>query len=224
MPEELPATRNRAIPVYLGLVAFSIAGTALSKTTGLDPGPIAPIASIATLAAGLAVLMARLKPRRVAIPVLVGGAAVEIVGLATGRPFGGYIYTGAWAPSIPIPGVGEFPGMLPFAWAMVAGAAAFLIPKRIPEPVACLAAGAVAAAVDFVMEPVTVERLGYWRWNPEGPLPGSAPWTNLYAWFLISMLAALWLNLMAKHRPSPKEAGIVIGGHLTLMLALWWLG
>ena len=177
-----PPTKNVALGAYIGLVVFSIAGSALSKFANVDPGPIAPIASAATLIAGLAVLLRDLKPRGAIVPVLIGGAAIELVGLATGRPFGSYEYTGAWIPVAPLPEVGHFPLLLPFAWFMVAGAATFLFPIRVPCYLACFGAVAVAATTDLVMEPVMVERLRYWTWNPQGPLPGGAPIANFAAW------------------------------------------
>ena len=217
-------TKNVALGAYIGLVAFSIAGSALSKFANVDPGPIAPIASAATLIAGLAVLLRQLGPKGAIVPVLIGGAAIELVGLATGRPFGNYDYTGAWVPVVPIPGVGNLPLLLPFAWFMVAGAATFLFSNRVPCYIACFGTALVAATTDLVMEPVMVERLRYWSWSPQGPLPGGATVANFAAWFMVSLLAAIWMNLTVKSRPTVKDSATVLLGHLILMASIWLLG
>ncbi len=111
---------------YLGLVSFSILGSLLSRLTGLDPGPIAPIAAVATLLLGFSVACRGLK-FGVIFAILTIGAASEVLGLYTGLIFGPYEYTNAWQPILNLPGGKPFPLLLPFAWGMMAVSAYRLV-------------------------------------------------------------------------------------------------
>ncbi len=140
------------------------------------------------------------------------GAVAEIVGLYTGIPFGHYDYTSAWWPTVGLPAGERFPLQLPFAWGMIAGAAALFCWRR-PFWIAGLA----AAIIDLVMEPVMVGKLGYWKWAGSGVLPGGAPILNFIGWFAISCCAA-WI--LGTSRERSNEPGIVLAGHLVLLIAI----
>lgn len=114
--------------------------------------------------------------------------AAEAVGVATGAVFGAYVYgpTLGWK----VLGV---PLIIAFNWVLVVNGAVciadWILPpragagRRIALP---LLAGAIAAAFDWVMEPVAI-RLDYWTWAG-----GSIPLQNYAAWFgLAALLAAL---------------------------------
>lgn len=211
-----------ALPFFLGLVAFSLAGSLFSRLTGLDPGPIAPAASLLTLGAGVAATFADYVGKaahpwpRLAAALLLG-ATTEIVGLATGFPFGRYEYTGAWWPSLPL-GVGPFPLALPFAWLLMAGASRLSLPALRPLPCALLG-GLLAACIDLAMEPVLAGPLRYWRWLDRGPLPGGAPIANFLGWWATATVAGLILTLGAP--PSDAKAPrTVLVGFLALIVGL----
>lgn len=219
---------SRAIKLYLGLVAFSLAGTLLSSLTGLDPGPIAPGAALLTLATGLVAAfspvakeLGRRRFAAVAGAILAVGATSEIVGLYTGYPFGSYRYTGQWWPSVALPGEHWFPLQLPFAWLMVAGAA-YLAAARALFGVAAVVAGALLATlIDVPMEPVMTGVLGYWVWLEPGPLLG-APLLNPVGWFITSFVAAALLYRAGAWRVAyRREPGLVLLGHLALVLGMW---
>jgi len=186
---------------YIGLVIFSLLGMALQRVSGLKPGWIAPIAGALTLLTGVAVVVApvgrALGPKRAvtAVGAVLGlGTISEIIGLYTGLPFGAYVYTDRWWPSVPLPGEHRFPLLLPAAWLMVAGAAYLTSSRHFPRaPISWVAviSGLLAALVDLPMEPVMTGTLGYWRWTPPGPLLG-APVMNFVGWWLTGSLAA-WL-------------------------------
>lgn len=201
--------------VFLGLVAFSLAGSLFSQLTHLDPGPIAPIASLLTLGAGVVAVFEEYV-RTVSSPwlrlgaALAMGAAAEIVGLATGFPFGRYAYTHAWWPTVELP-VGPFPLALPFAWLLMAGGARLSVPGSI------LVSGLLAAVVDLVMEPVLAGPLGYWRWLAPGPLPGGAPVANFVGWWAVGALASLILGEPPIRANSPRW---VLGGFVVLIAGL----
>ncbi|MFQ3669378.1 MAG: carotenoid biosynthesis protein, partial [Fimbriimonadaceae bacterium] len=198
---------SRLGKVYLGLVAFSLAGSAVSRLTGLDPGPIAPVAAALTLLTGFAAAFApvwqAIGPKRALAAgafVLTVGAASEIAGLYTGLPFGRYAYTDAWFPTVPLPGGHFFPLLLPFAWFLMAGSA-YLVVSRLAQgrdgtgsrpPLWVVPGGALlAAALDVPMEPVMTDVLGYWVWlDPTWPIGGpvlGAPLMNAVGWVATSL-------------------------------------
>ena len=109
----------------------------------------------------------------------------EVVGVATGVIFGEYTYgkTLGWAwLGVPL--------IIAFNWVMVVNGAVLLAKYgrnscRQTAAVALLAGG-LAAAFDFVMEPVAV-RLDYWTWAN-----GVIPLQNYGAWFVIGALVAFF--------------------------------
>jgi uncharacterized membrane protein len=222
---------TRLAYAFLGLVAFSLLGSAASRATALDPGPVAPLASAATIVSGVAALAlaaARATaagPRRAAlglVAVLLLGLVAEVVGLYTGAVFGRYVYTGAWWPSVGLPEGQAFPLLLPLAWFLIVAGSFMALPARWPWAARVLGAAALATLVDLVMEPVMTERLGYWRWDPPGPLPGGAPAHNAIGWLVVSALAAA--ILYAARFGSAREARWVLAGFVALVAGLSVVG
>jgi putative membrane protein len=218
MPE---TSWSRSFRVYAGLVGFSAAGTALQRATGLDPGWIAPITALLTLGLGVACVLRAMAPSWPAAAILMIGAASEICGLYTGWPFGNYRYTGAWFPSIGLPGGHIFPLPLPFAWLMMA-AGAYL---------ACLALGMgrrailfgplLATLADIMMEPAAVGPLRYWVWLGGDAIPGwigSAPLMNSIGWLLTSLLASGLLWSCGVRKCGSREPLAVLILHVALMV------
>lgn len=217
----LPTTR-----LYLGLVLFCLLGSLLSKSTGLRPGIVAPIASAVTLIVGCAAVFAspakadRRGTVRSCIAVLLLGLAVELIGLNTGWPFGKYQYTEAWQPVVRV-GEANFPVLLPMAWLLVAGAAYSLAQEWVSSLWGrAIVAGMLAAVLDLVMEPVMSGPLGYWRWLQKGPLPGDVPIANLFGWLFTGTTAGLIFALSIKRGFCPRQAAYVLAGHLVLTLGL----
>ena len=215
---------RRALSVFLSLVAFSLAGSGLSRLAHLDPGPIAPVASLLTLGAGVVATFGayvRTVPGAWArlLGALAFGAGAEVVGLATGFPFGRYAYTGAWWPSVALP-IGSFPLALPFAWLLMAGAATLSVPRVTYFP---LMGGLLAATVDLAMEPVMAGPLDYWRWLRPGPLPGGAPIANLVGWWATACLAGLILAFRIPPVPLRTPRRVLLG-FLALILGLGLIG
>ena len=212
------------VPLFLSLVAFSLLGSAFSRLTHLDPGPIAPVTSLLTLGVGVWATFegyVRLVPYAWARlgGALALGATAEVVGLATGLPFGRYAYTRAWWPTVELP-VGPFPLALPFAWLLMAGASALSVPRSFLTP---FLGGLLAATVDFAMEPVMAGPLGYWRWLRPGPLPGGAPVLNFFGWWAVGTIAGFLLTLGVS--PMRKtEPYWVLGGFAVLILGLGLIG
>jgi putative membrane protein len=156
---------------------------------------------------------------RVRGPALVAGAgglgfATELVGVATGRPFGHYTYGR--------PGLGAQAGGVPLlaaaAWAMMARPAwvvAGLI-ARSPLRRVLLAAGALTAW-DVYLDPRMV-REGYWTW-PDGGSYEDVPLSNFLGWFVTGAgVFAVWSAVERDDDP-------VYDGDGALALYLWtWIG
>ncbi len=210
------------LKAYLVLLGFSMLGTLLTFATGMQPGFIRPLASFLLLLTGfLAVcgpvaeeMGAANAARPIALAVGIGAAA-EIIGVYTGFPFGSYTYSAAWWPAIPLPGSHWFPLLVPFAWMMVAGASYLTARRFFVGPMSVVVGALIAALVDLAMEPVMVEKLGYWSWTPSGPLPGGAPILNFVGWFAVSLVAGSILHRSLRdNQVSAREPGIVLAGHL----------
>jgi uncharacterized membrane protein len=205
--------------IFLGLVVFSITGTILTRYTGLDPGPIKPVASLLTIASGVIALskLARLSRLLAVIGI---GAASEIVGLYTGLPFGRYEYTSRWWPTVVLPGDHRFPLLLPFAWFLIAGGCALAM--RPLGKFALILAPLLATLIDLFMEPVMTKTLGYWRWLDRGELPGGAPWLNPVGWFVVSLVATL--ILVKGKSPAKMDPAWVLAGYVALLAGLRFWG
>ena len=154
--------------------------------------------------------------RRGAAPVAAAGAlgfAVELAGVATGRPFGHYTSSGQLGPRL-----GGVPLLAAAAWAMMARPAwvtAGLVSRRrwarIPA-----AAGALTAW-DVFLDPRMV-REGYWTW-PGGGRYAGVPASNFVGWWLTGLAVfAAWAALDPDDDPS-------VDGDGALALYAWtWIG
>lgn len=141
-----------------------------------------------------------------------GGFAVEAVGVATGFPFGTYVYSGQLGPKL----LGV-PLIIPLAWTWMAWPA-WLAVQRLP--IARWARIGVAAfglaAWDLFLDPQMVAE-GYWRWqSPTPALPGvpGIPIGNYLGWlgFAVLLMTALSFAL-GRTEPRREDAPI---------LALWF--
>jgi uncharacterized membrane protein len=138
------------------------------------------------------------------------GFAVELCGVATGRPFGHYRYGPGLGPR-----VGGVPLLAAAAWAMMARpawAVAGLIDRRRAAR-AALAAGALTAW-DVFLDPRMV-REGYWEW-PRGGRYAGVPLSNYLGWLVTGAgVFAVWAAVDGDDPPSDGA----------LALYAWtWLG
>ena len=147
-----------------------------------------------------------------------GGLLVEILGTATGVPFGSYTYaSGRLGPELAgvplIIGAAWTAGAYP-AWC----AAERLAQRRRGVRVVLAAVG--LAAWDLYLDPQMVAD-GRWHWAPGSTaLPGLAgiPLSNYLSWFLSALVMALALSVLP--RPARAHSDVVPIG-----LYLWtWLG
>ncbi|WP_205712460.1 carotenoid biosynthesis protein [Euzebya rosea] len=123
---------------------------------------------------------------RLAAVFVGGGLLVEVVGVATGWPFGDYAYSDrlGWQ-------VADVPVVIPFAWMML-GYPALVVARRItarPGP-GILLGGVALASWDLFLDPQMVAE-GYWTWFGDGPhLVDGIPVSNYAAWLAIALLMA----------------------------------
>jgi uncharacterized membrane protein len=154
--------------------------------------------------------------RRGAGPVAAAGAlgfAVELAGVATGRPFGHYTYSGRLGPRL-----GGVPLLAAAAWAMMARPSwvvAGLLTRRRAARIG-LAAGALTAW-DVFLDP-RMAREGYWTWPGGGRYEG-IPATNFLGWLVTgAAVFAVWSVLDPGDDPAADGDG-------ALLLYLWtWVG
>jgi len=154
--------------------------------------------------------------RRGALPLAGAGAlgfAAELAGVATGRPFGHYHYSGGLGPR-----VGGVPLLAAAAWAMMARPAwvvAGLLTRRRIVRIAT-AAGALTAW-DVFLDP-RMAREGYWTWPGGGRYEG-VPASNFAGWWVTGLgVFALWSALEGDDDPSRNGDG-------ALALYAWtWVG
>jgi len=179
------------VPVTRGIVglmlATSLAESAAARGARRGPGLVA-------LAGGL-------------------GYLAELVGVATGRPFGHYAYG---------PGLGRawrgVPPLVAAPWAMMARpawvVAGLITPRRF---VRAAVAGGALAAWDVFVDPRMV-REGYWSW-PGGGRYAGVPATNFLGWAVTGAgVFAVWALVDGEDDPP-------FDGDGALALYLWtWAG
>ncbi|GIE76012.1 membrane protein [Actinoplanes philippinensis] len=142
---------------------------------------------------------------------MLGGFAVEAIGVATGFPFGTYDYSGQLGPKL----LGV-PLIIPLAWtwmAWPAWLAALRVARGRVARIAVAAGG--LAAWDLFLDPQMVAE-GYWRWHDPVPaLPGvpGIPVGNYLGWLGFAILLMTVLSA-ARIVSSPAPGD-------TPMLALW---
>lgn len=141
------------------------------------------------------------------------GFGVELVGVATGRPFGHYTYTSQLGPR-----VGGVPLLAAAAWAMMARPAWVVAGHLCPHGPAriALAAGALTAWDVFLDPRMAAD--GYWTWPGGGRYEG-IPASNFLGWFATGLgVFAVWAALDDDGAPVPADDG-------ALALYAWtWLG
>jgi uncharacterized membrane protein len=147
-----------------------------------------------------------------------GGLFAEAVGLATGRPFGRYTYTGTLGAEV----LGV-PLVVPMAWAMMAWPALIVARTLAARGPAVVAVGAVALTTwDVFLDPQMVAA-GHWRWfdpRPGLPLVPGIPLTNYLGWLLVAavVMALLHAALRRSRRPSAPAAALYLWVYFSSVL------
>ncbi|HEY0792179.1 MAG TPA: carotenoid biosynthesis protein [Chthoniobacterales bacterium] len=139
-------------------------------------------------------------------------AAIELIGVATGFPFGPYAYTDRLGPRLG----SVLPVTIPAAWYIIVANGHALVPATRWRPVFV---GLIAVGTDLSLEAVAWKIRGYWEWYPGQALkPGWPPWQNYASWFLVG--AALdWVFLRRLDLPRLRWRAAAV---LTVMNLLFW--
>ena len=216
--------RPRLFPaLFAGLAGVQVAYGRSRRTPAATRGVV-----------GLMLATSLAEARRPA-PVVAAGAVgfgAELVGVATGKPFGHYSYSEQLGPR-----VRGVPLLAAAAWAMMARPSWAVAGRISRSPLARvpLAAGALAAW-DVYLDPRMV-REGYWSWPGGGRYEG-VPASNFAGWFVtglavfavfaaldrdeedggaVALYAWTWVgeaiaNAFIWHRPRVAAAGAVAMG------------
>jgi putative membrane protein len=211
---------------FVERVAFALAGAAMVATPLLPRRSRALAASV--VVGGLAATTAAAAARRwgperalnAFATIATATTFVEMIGTATGLPFGRYCYTGALRPT-----VGGVPVLVPLAWHAMAlparEAAHAALGRRSTAPTRIVAGGAALAAWDLFLDPQMVGD-GYWEWNRGGRYRG-IPISNLMGWSVTG--AALMAGLEQLAPPAMAgEADRALVGVYAWMAVMETLG
>jgi uncharacterized membrane protein len=209
------------LPLALALL---LVGTAIAYP--LTDGPARDVVSWAIVLLGSAVSISHATVRRgprtglaVLALVVVVAVLIEALGLATGVPYGAYVYSDALGPTL----LGV-PFLVPLAWLLMAWPSWVLAARLAPRsrPIRVLVAAYVFAAWDVVLDPQMVQA-GYWRWaHPSPGLPGidTVPLTNLAGWLVAGLLLMPLLDLLVERTTRPGPPGT---GDAAPLLTLAWM-
>lgn len=161
-----------------GQVAYGLAARERVR-----PAAVRAIVALATAASVVQGVEAR-GARRGGLAALAAGGigfTAELVGVATGRPFGHYAYSEKLGPrvrGVPVLAAAAWMLMARPAW-VTAGLIARRRARRVP-----LAAGALTAW-DVFLDP-RMARDGFWSWPGGGRYEG-VPATNFLGWFVTAL-------------------------------------
>ena len=127
-------------------------------------------------------------PQKIAV-LVVGllGYAVEVLGVATGFPFGAYSYGPVLGPHFL-----SVPPMIGINWILVVLSASAVSGRLVRNRVgSIILASILMVAFDWVLEPVAVA-LGFWQWHGGHGIP----LTNYAAWFVLSLVfCGIWQSV-----------------------------
>jgi uncharacterized membrane protein len=136
-----------------------------------------------------------------------GGFAVEAVGVATGFPFGTYVYSGQLGPKL----LGV-PLIIPLAWTWMAWPAWLAATRVARARWARIGVAALGlAAWDLFLDPQMVAE-GYWRWRSATPaLPGVAgiPIGNYVGWLGFALVLMTAFSFLFPDKPGVDDRPIM---------------
>lgn len=153
------------------------------------------------------VFLAESHPKKMLIPFLLiflGGFLIELIGIQTGILFGDYYYGSALGPKL----FGT-PIIIGLNWLCIVVSSTSVISKlsAIPLYLKALFSGLLAAALDWLIEPIAID---YHMWNWSSP---TIPIWNYVCWFIFSWaFSLLYLNF----RPKENKTG-------TALFVIWTL-
>jgi putative membrane protein len=146
-----------------------------------------------------------------ALSTVIGGFAVEVLGVHTGFPFGRYRYDGSLGPTL-----FGVPLVIACAWPMLAWPSAVAARHLTHSYPARVLLGAWALTTwDVFLDPQMVAA-GHWHWlHPAPHLPGvpTVPLTDYVGWFAVALLVSAVLQRLLN--------ATSIGDRWPLMFYVW---
>jgi uncharacterized membrane protein len=147
----------------------------------------------------------------------------ELMGTATGIPFGEYRYTNGLGPMW----FGHVPILIPLSWFFMA-IPSFAIARAAGGPDQGVASRVLFASLlllswDLALDPAMSYATAYWVWGHAGAYYGM-PWLNLFGWYVTGIALMLGLELLRATRwitklPTKWMAGYY-GANLLLPLGM----
>jgi putative membrane protein len=166
------------VPVLILYFSVGLAGMIIPSTR-----PLFQVLTPFSLIASLILLLAHHHPYSprfwwIAIFIFLAGIAVEMVGVATGQPFGTYSYGETLGPKIL-----HTPLMIGVNWLLLVYATQSIVGRFVDQPYFRAVTGAALMVVyDFALEPSAIY-LDMWSWQG-----GAVPLQNYLAWFVVAFL------------------------------------
>ncbi|WP_419949727.1 carotenoid biosynthesis protein [Candidatus Palauibacter sp.] len=175
-------------------------------------------------------LTARVGARWLPALLVAGGVSLgaELLGTATGFPFGGYRYT----PLLGYRVAGLVPFLIPFSWFMMAFPSYVLARHAARGRLARWMLGAILLTTwDLTLDPAMSSLTSYWVWESAGPWYGM-PLVNLVGWLATSLVImagfdAVRAGSLADRIPTRLMAAyyatvLALSVAMTLAAGYWW--
>lgn len=159
------------------------------------------------LAALLVMMAVPKRERGILAGCALAGYLVEVSGVHTGFPFGGYAYT-----DVLYPLVFGTPIVMGAAWVILLAYTRHLIPKNRFNRVLVAALGACwMVAIDLVIDPLAAGPLAYWVWDHAHGYYG-VPFSNFFGWWITAFVILLFYAT-----PSSKSVAVLRIGLSTVL-------
>lgn len=156
------------------------------------------------------------------LAVLLLSLGAELLGTATGLPFGPYSYGEHLGPKV----LGHVPAVIPLSWFMMLYASLGVAARlSLPDAGTVVVAALGLLAWDVLMDPAMSHAFPFWSWHVEGFFYGM-PLVNWGGWILTGLvLAAATVGLTGRALPALAEQRAppvlyLLNGLLPLALAL----
>jgi putative membrane protein len=136
------------------------------------------------------------------------GFISELAGIHLGFIFSPYRYTEVLQPQVagvPLVMIAAWMTLLAYVWQMLRG----LQLSRWPKWCDVAIGAAWMTAIDFVIDPLAANSLGYWEWAQSGFYYG-IPWRNFVGWFVVSALIFVLVRRRFEMNPWARFIGLSI--------------
>lgn len=231
---ESPSTAarwTRHLPMlFTVLLVLTQIGYPLASGTARDRVTIAVVLLSAATALAHATMARGFRYAAGVLVIISGlGLSSEILGVATGLPYGCYEYAlGPLGPSF-----AEVPLLIPLAWTgglYPVWVVATLLADRAGaarEPARIVLTMAGALGWDLFLDPQMVDD-DRWIWcDTDSGLPGipEIPLTNYLGWLVVALFMALGLTIWERAAPPPSRQRSGVDNTVPVVVFLWtWLG